>query len=279
VIILLLFCGLIENLTDIIWCVDYYWTGFALSSTPAFCITWIFISSTLYVSVSILTAWASIERHILIFHSNWLATKTKYFFFHYLPLAVCIMWPLIFYFVMFIILPCSVQFNFQARLCGRYSCITSTSWIALLDGIANYMIPAFSTIIFSVGLLVRVIYQKHRIRQRIEWRNYRNMAVQLLPVSALNLALQFPSMILYTAYSAGLSRTIGTDYYSESVFFRFWIILFTPFVCAVSLPELRAKCLNTMLFWQRRPAVVPQLMATTRARVGQPTAAVMPTMQ
>ena len=112
VIILLLSCGLIENLTDIIWCIDYYWTGFALSPTPAFCVTWIFMSSTLYVAVSILTAWVSIERHILIFHSNWLGTKIKCFFFHYLPLAVCIMWPSVFYFVMFIIVPCSVKFNF-----------------------------------------------------------------------------------------------------------------------------------------------------------------------
>ena len=126
---------------------------------------------------------------------------------------------------------------------------------------------------------MRVIYQKYRIGQRIEWRNYRKMAVQLLPVSALNLALQFPSMILYTAYSAGLPRTIGTDYYAESVFFRFWIILFTPFVCAVSLPELRAKCLNTILFWQRRRAVAPHLMTTTGTRGGQPTVAIMPTIQ
>jgi hypothetical protein len=80
VIILLLSCGLIQTLTSIVWYIHYYRTGTVLSSTPTFCGTWVFIDS-------------SMERHILVFYPNWFATKSKRFLFHYLPLAICILWP------------------------------------------------------------------------------------------------------------------------------------------------------------------------------------------
>ncbi|CAF4209470.1 unnamed protein product, partial [Adineta steineri] len=42
----------------------------------------------------------------------------------------------------------------------------------------------------------------------------------------------------------------------------FYIMLLTPFVCAMSLPELRTKRRNVMLFWRRRHPVGPLRMAT-----------------
>ncbi len=158
------------------------------------------------------------------------------------------MWPTIFYFSIFFIVPFNILYNYNRRLCGRCVCITLILLIVLLDSIANYIIPA---VIFSVVLFVRVLYHKYRIRQRIEWRNYKKIEVQLLPISALYILLQLPSMILYAAYSAGLSRNVAGDYYSDSLYFCFWVILFTPFVSAVSLPELKTKCRNLILFWRR----------------------------
>ena len=123
VIILLLICGLIEELTDIPWYIHQYRTDFALSSTPAFCYTWAYIGSAIYVSNFILMAWASFERHILIFHTNLFATTRKRLLFYYLPLSVCVLSPVLFYLVMFFILNCDAPLNYNGALCDLYACV------------------------------------------------------------------------------------------------------------------------------------------------------------
>jgi len=49
--------------------------------------------------------------------------------------------------------------------------------------------------LFIVILFIRVFYHRHRARRRIEWRTYKKMTAQLLPISALYLILQLPPMI------------------------------------------------------------------------------------
>ena len=269
-IILLLICGLIEELTDMLWTIYFTCAGTVLSSTPAFCSTWVFVGPTAYIATYILMAWASIERHILVFYPNWFRSKTKCLFFHYLPLAICILWPVLFYFVILIILPCDVTFNYNKKYCGRYNCLINIPWATWTDSIGNYIIPAFTTVIFSVALFVRVLYNRYRIRGRIDWRNYKKLAGQLLPISILYLLLQFPPTILYAAYTFGLLPwSVGADYYSDSFFFSYWVILFTPFASIISLPDLKMKCTNVVLFWRKRRAVGPTVLTISRRNLGQ----------
>ncbi len=277
VLILLLLCGLIEEVTDISWLIHFFLTGTVVSSTPAFCLTWAFIGPSSYISNFILMAWASIERHILIFYPNWFATKRKRLFFHYLPLATCILWPMIFYSVTLLILPCNAPMQYIGKYCGRYTCLRNISWATWIDTIANYIIPAVTTVIFSVVLFVRVLYSRYRIRGRIDWKNYKILALQLLPISTLYLVLQFPEMILYAAYTGGLSRSIAADYYPDSVCFTYWVILFTPFAISMSLPNLKRKCRNAILFWRRNPAVGPEVLMNNPRNVDQTPAVVWTT--
>jgi hypothetical protein len=121
-------------------------------------LAWIFIATDGFVLISILMAWASMERHILIFYPNLVATKAKRFFFHYLPLAIGILWPTIFYVVMFFIVPCHVPFSYHGKTCSHYVCILMISRVSLFDSVAHYILPAFITGSFSVALLVRVLY-------------------------------------------------------------------------------------------------------------------------
>jgi len=260
VIILFLSFGLIETLTDIVWHIHFYRTDTALSSTHAFCLIWVYVSAAMYISMHFLMTWASIERHILIFHPDWFATKIKRFFFHYLPLAICVLYPKIFYFFIFFIRPCESEFNYKIRLCNLYTCVVTIRWISLWDSIGHYIIPAFATVIFSVALLIRVLYRRYVVRRRIEWRNYKKLAAQLLPITSLYIVLQVPPIIFYAAYSGGLPRTVASSYYSDTLYFTYWIVLLMPFASALSLPELGTKCRNIVLFWQRRNIVVPQML-------------------
>ena len=148
-------------------------------------------------------------------------------------------------------------------MCSYYT--VSLNW----DSVVNYFIPICITVIFSLALLVRVIYHRYRVHQRIEWRNYKKMAFQLLPISALYISLQCSPMVLYAGYSAGLSWSVAADYYNDSIFFSYWIILFTPFTTVLSLPELQTKCRNFFLFWRRQRVVNPQVVILTRQTTDQ----------
>ena len=109
----------------------------------------------------------------------------------------------------------------------HYGCVYRIPWAALWDSIAHYIMPSFITVIFSIALLVRVLYCRYRVRQRIEWRKYKKMTAHLLPISALYIGLVFPPMIWYAAYSVGISIAPVVDYYYDSLFFCYWAILFT----------------------------------------------------
>lgn len=263
VIILLLVCGLIEQLTDIPWYIYYFFTGTALSATSSFCYAWAYIDGVVYLSCFILMGWASIERHILVFHSHWLVSRTGSFCLHYLPLTLCLLSPLVFYFLMFFILPCDSPMDYTVALCSVYSCVINHPVALSWDSIVHYMLSICVTVFFSLTLLVRVVYQKYRIQQRIDWRNYSKMAAQLLPISALYIVLQFPPMVLYIAYTAGVPWSVGEEYYNNALFFTYHIIIFTPFVTIISLPDWQTKCKRCFLFWRERAQLAPVSLPMT----------------
>ncbi len=271
---LLLSCVLIGELFDVTWHIHYYHTGTVLSPTPAFCIVWTFIGSAMSVSISILIAWASIERHIVTFHSDWLATSAKRFFFHYFPLGACILYPASFYFVIFFAMPCDIPFNYDSILCNRSECIFLNHPIALWDSVTHYIMPLCITVIFSVALLARVVYYRHRTCDRVRCDRYKKIAVQLLPVYFFYILLQFPPMLLYVAYTTGLSQSVAADYYSDSIYFRYWIMLFIPFVYVTPLAELRRKHRKIVVFWKRRRAVEPVRIDIAQKNVSESDVAV-----
>ena len=271
VVILILAFGLFYEVTDITWLIHFYRTGTALSPTPVFCRVWVFIDASVYITVTLLVAWGSIERHILIFHSTLMVTTIQHFFFHYLPLVIFSVYPAMFYGAMFFVVPCDVPLDYTQYACQCYTCVVSNPSVGMWDAIAHYVLPIFVIVIFSVSLLVRVLYQKYRARGTIEWRNYRKMAVQLLSISAIYFFFLLPPMCLNAAYAAGVSFDVGSEYFSTAMYFTYYTILLTPFVSAVSLPELRAKCQQVFHF--RRGYNIHPVSATFTRREGPNTLA------
>ena len=256
VVILMVSFGLIYEVTDIVWYIHFYRTGTPLLATETFCRIWAFNDGAVYVIIALLMAWASIERHILIFHSNWIVTKTKCFFFHYLPLIIASVYPTVFYGVIFLVLPCDVPFDYTLATCDYAACLAWKASLSLWDSVANFIVPVFVIVIFSVALFVRVVHHRCRARRRIEWRNYRKMAVQLLSISAIYFVFLLPPMVLNIAYTVGLPWDGGSDYYWATQYFGYYTVLLTPFVCIVSLPELRSKW-KRLFFCRRERAVGP----------------------
>ena len=255
VVILMVSFGLLYEITDIVWYIHFYRTGTPILATETFCRVWVFIDGAVYVIIALLMAWASIERHILIFHSSWVATRVQRFFLHYLPLIIACMYPTVFYGVIFFVLPCDVWYGYNLATCNQYACISWTPSLSLWDSAANYIAPVFVIVVFSVALLARVVYRKCRVHGRVEWRNYRKMAVQLLSISAIYFVFLLPPTILSTAYTAGLPWD-DSEYYYTALYFGYYTVLLTPFVCVMPLPELRSK-FKRLFFCRRERAVGP----------------------
>ncbi|CAF0803478.1 unnamed protein product [Adineta steineri] len=252
VIILILILGLIYELTDVIWLMHYYRVHVSLFQIPTFCLIWVFIDLGIFVTITILVAWASIQRHILIFHDKWVSTKRGRLLFHYIPLLLFLVYPILFYIYIFIIMNCQQPLDYKIMRCGYSFCAFYDPIIGKFDSIVHQIIPTFTIVTFSFLLVVRVLWQKRRLRQRIQWRNYQKMAIQLLPIASIYLIFYFPSMIIYLMFASNVPLSTGAlDYYGSSIFFIPHIIMVIPFATIFSLPDLRTKLKIKILFWKR----------------------------
>ena len=256
VVILILSFGLLYEITDVVWYTDFYRTGAPLSATPAFCLTWIFIDASVYVTITLLMAWASIERHILVFHPDWIATKTSCFFIHYLPMLICSVYPATFYAYMFFVESCDVPYDYSVPTCYRYPCVDRRPLVALWDSVVHNLLPIFIIVIFSMALCARVVHHRCRAHGRVAWRTYRKMSVQLLSISAIYFVFLLPPMTMYAVYTAGVSWRVASNYFSIALYFTYYTVLLTPFVCAASLPTTRRK-FQRPAFLRGRRAIGP----------------------
>jgi phosphatidylglycerophosphate synthase len=120
------------------------------------------------------------------------------------------------------------------------------------ETIVHQMLPAVLIIVFSIALFVRVLLQKHRIHQPVQWRKHRKMAIQILSISLLYLEFYFP----YVLYSLMLTFGVPNDSLDNlGVYAEFCTYFMTPllsFVCTLSLPELGTK-IGKIIHFQRKP--------------------------
>jgi hypothetical protein len=101
VIIIVLIIGLICELTDYPSLLYYYRNEGMWKRSLMFCQIWGLFDRGLYITQTVLFAWATIERHILIFHYKWVTTKKKRFFVHCLPPVALLLYCVILYTVVY----------------------------------------------------------------------------------------------------------------------------------------------------------------------------------
>ena len=122
VMILLLFINLIVQLTNIPWILNYYRLEYVWPQTPSFCLIWTFFNEALYITTTLLFAWATIERHILIFHDHLVATRHKLFIVHYLPVIIIVLYCISYNIIVILVPPCENTYDYNAILCGEPLC-------------------------------------------------------------------------------------------------------------------------------------------------------------
>jgi hypothetical protein len=221
---------------------------------------WTFIDSLGYQTQLIGLAWASIERHILVFNSQWIATKKKRFFAHYLPLMIVLIYCFTYYFV-FDLFPFCGDLHLPSPTNGvPFSCIFIHPIMGKFDAICNLIIPTFIIFTSSLALFVRVLRQKAGLSQGIQWRKQRKMTIQLLSISILYLVFNFPRTILLIIDLCGVNSYSVVNALVYTAYFAIYTLFLYPFVCCGSLPDIGTK-LKKLFFCRKQQAIVPQSLA------------------
>ena len=214
--------------------------GYVWPSTPINCYAWLYVDIVGYYGIGMLMAWASIERHILVFHHQWLNTHKKRILIHYVPLVTVILYPCIFYTILIFFVPCEHTIDYTQYVCSG-ACAYGIRTLAMLDGIINGDLPTFLITIFNILLVIRVVQQKRRIHQHVQWRKHRRLTIQLLSCSALFIVFNLPLVCIYIAQALGVPYGATGQFELFLYFMAYFIILWMPFVCLGSSPEILSK--------------------------------------
>ncbi len=109
-----------------------------------------------------LMAWASFERHILIFHSHLFNQKWKKICFHYMPPFIFMIYMIIFYIYVIFIIQCDNYLSFNG-IC-LIPCYLNDPTLDLWEIIFYGIFTTISILVFSCALLVRVYRSKSRLQ-------------------------------------------------------------------------------------------------------------------
>jgi len=257
--IVLLVLNIIYELTDLPLIIHYYRLDGLWQPTPIILSKfWSFFDSYIYTTQIIIFAWSTVERHILIFHDRWLAGKTKRFLFHYFPLILLLFCYLIYY-TMLIFYPFCDYLNYQLLVNGvPVACIYLNSTFAPYDLIINQIIPTFIIVISSLGLLIRVILKKRRLRRVIEWKKQRKLIIQTLSISILYACFQFPWTLFQFCDLIHLSVDNGRNALKYTYFFSYYVTFLFPFVLCASVPGLWKRTTRIFRAQRLNGTVVPE---------------------
>ena len=266
-ILLLLTINFFQVVTDLPMPMSFFrLNGIVQPTTSAYCIWWIWYEFSLNTTNGILMAWISIERHLLIFHSNSLqnvaAWKRKLF--RTIPLVFCTLWGPLYYMVAVIISPmCVPEFNFSSLLCGL-PCYLFTNW-GTFDLFFDVISPVLIIFLCNLALFLRVVYQNMVVVGRVgnnNWKRQRKLAFQLGLISFIYLIVWIPISLIQLG-RIYIDPTFLLDYLDTFNFLIYIVPLILPMICLLSMPEI-LKQLKIILFPTHRGAVIPAHITQTR---------------
>ena len=178
--------------------------------------------------------WLSIERHILIFHDGWVASRRGRFLYHYLPLIRMVAYTTFFYGTAIFFIPCQNNYQYTVPVCGASPCYEDYGIQGMWEFIVNASIPIGLEGMVTVALVLRVLWQRRRLRQSSQWRKQRRMMIQLFLVSGLNVSLNLPIQLIPLAHLLGLPKTYGVQAHLYFFFLGYFVVFLFPFASHVA---------------------------------------------
>ncbi|CAF2096317.1 unnamed protein product [Rotaria magnacalcarata] len=194
VIIAMLIVSLLSVTVDLSLTLIYLRLGIVHPKLNLFCFFWMYIDFSFYTCGMLLTAWASFERHILVFSVRYFRLSYRMIFVHYVPILICLIYPFIFYNYSILFYSCENDLlDFQRTLCG-VPCFKRESYVLnWYDTLMHSVVPSILIVACYMALLIRVIRQKHRLQQQLfSWGKQRQIIIQLLTVTCLCITMNVP---------------------------------------------------------------------------------------
>ena len=205
-IIYLLISAFLITTIDIPFILPYLQQYYYIASMKypyTFCVFWLMYDYITWAINLWLMALFSIERYLLIFFKQLvMKTKTRRFFLYYVPVSLIVVFIFCWYLYLVALYPCTQsQFDYTQVFCD-YSCYESDASAILqdVDWIISALLPVFLTLLFTLILILHVLYQRHKISrhlmQRETWTRTRKMFLQLLPITGIFLVSIMPLTII-----------------------------------------------------------------------------------
>jgi hypothetical protein len=240
-ILLLTVLSFVYTISDLPFSMNYLRIGSHPYRSIPFCLWWYWFDYSLLASCLFLTATASVQRHILIFHAHWLQVGNNRLLLHYIPLITSIVYPHLFYVVIMFSYPCQVYYDPNEGWCA-YPCYLDIIVPYHIDWFVNTVLPVLVIIMANVALVVRVMRSMSRIRQQrgSVWRRQKRLTLQLLAFSSLYIVVWFPTTTLAVIRNMFLASVYDDV---PGIYYMYHLIYFVcplqPLLCIFALPELR----------------------------------------
>jgi hypothetical protein len=219
---------------------SFYYLGEIRPAIDSYCVWWTWFEYSTTATSLILIAWASTERHLLIFHATFLLGGSwRKWMFHIIPITCCTLFASLWYIALVVISPeCTNTWDFGYIVCGL-PCYISTGdgTYGIVDTLITIVIPLGILLLANMTLIIRVIYERISRQQNVNWRRHRKMAFQLWFISSLYVAgwlpLAITLMIRIIANPSFLDNQLADMIYTLN-----FIPLLLPFVCLGAFPEI-----------------------------------------
>lgn len=224
----------------------FFHLGYVQPPRPALCLTWWLIDYGFYFEGMNLMTWLAVERHILIFHDRLVSTSRGRLLFHYLPMAIIVVYFLVFYVVVMFLLPCQNTYDYTLPMCNPSPCYESYDILGMWEYIVNTSAPVLIEAIASISFLIRVHLQRKYLRRSSQWRKNRRLILQLLFFSFLNISVNVPPYFIPLAHFCGLSPEDGVQAQLYFYFLGYFVIFLFPFTCLLQYRDLRSIIKNKL---------------------------------
>ncbi len=197
VIFLLLLITFLTILIPISFSIYFFFIGHALIQTEKFCSIWNYFQYSFSFTNLFLMTFACFERHLFIFNNDLFRLKIRRIFLHHIPMIICLIYPFTFYALAIFAVSCTAIYDYGYIFCLWPCYYNNYYWLGYYDTIVNNCLTNLLIPLLSSLLFIRVIKQKHRLKQqRFKWRRDRKMLLQLLSISFLYIIFWLPNNLV-----------------------------------------------------------------------------------
>jgi hypothetical protein len=154
---------------------------------------------------------------------------------------------------------CINDWDYDVLLC-KTPCFYQNKILGIIDWSVNIIIPVFSIALANLILIIRVTFRSTGIGNNIErTKRNRRMTMRLLTISSLFLIFWLPTAITGLIQQFFSPKFLIDVQFNIFFYLVYFIQLFIPFVCLLSLSEANKHNRIKFRRWRRNTELIEQL--------------------